>query len=64
MAYRKLLVDNVTCSRRFHITFDDESTKVAKVELKCAFCKAVIFSKTDHPVAKIAAKKTSCKPPN
>jgi beta-xylosidase len=64
MAYKKLLVDNTTCSRRFHITFDDEGTPLDHVELRCQHCNEVIFSEDNHPRAKLARdenliKKTS-----
>jgi len=54
MTYQKILVDNVTCSRRFHISFDDSAPKARKVELACPFCKQVIFSEENHPPVKIA----------
>ncbi len=54
MAYEKILVDNITCSRRFHITFDNEAEKKTDVKLKCPFCEKIIFEAKDHPSVKIA----------
>jgi hypothetical protein len=54
MSYQKILVDNTICSRRFHVTFDDESTSVDKVELHCPHCNAVVFKASNHPPAIIA----------
>lgn len=54
MAYRKLLVDNTTCSRRFHITFDDQKPAVPHVEVRCQFCDAVVFSADQHPPVQLA----------
>lgn len=54
MAYKKVLVDNLTCKRRFHITFDDEGDKTALVEIRCLHCEAVVFRKENHPKAKLA----------
>ncbi len=54
MAYHKVLVDNVTCSRRFHVTFDDKDPKVADVTLKCPFCGVVVFAETNHSPAQLA----------
>lgn len=54
MSYKKVLVDNLTCNRRFHITFDDEARQEPVVELKCLHCQAVIFHKENHPAAKLA----------
>lgn len=54
MTYHKVLIDNVTCSRRFHVTYEDRDAKLAKVELDCPFCGAVVFSATDHPPVQLA----------
>lgn len=54
MSYKKIFVDNVNCSRRFHISFDDENTPEPKVELKCPFCDYVIFSAENHPPVELA----------
>ena len=54
MAYKKLLVDNTTCSRRFHITFDDESSPVQHTEIKCQHCDQIIFAEDNHPKVQLA----------
>lgn len=54
MSYKKIVVDNVTCNRRFHITYDDQGQKQAQVEVKCLHCQAVVFQKKDHPAVKLA----------
>jgi len=54
MPYSKFLVDNTTCSRRFHISFDDAAEKLPHVEVKCPFCDAMIFAADDHPQVTLA----------
>jgi hypothetical protein len=54
MAYQKLLVDNVVCSRRFHLTYDDEAAKQPTVEVKCQHCGLTVFAAKDHPPVKFA----------
>ena len=54
MSYQKFLVDNTTCSRRFHITFDDEKAKSPRVEIRCQLCKAVVFAADNHPPVVLA----------
>ncbi|MCX6124317.1 MAG: hypothetical protein NTV34_06150 [Proteobacteria bacterium] len=54
MSYQKFLVDNVTCSRRFHVTFDDETTPVAKTSVVCPHCSQVLWSAEDHAPVKLA----------
>lgn len=49
MSYSKFVVDNTTCSRRFHISFDDEGPKKPRVEVRCQFCDVVVFSAEQHP---------------
>ena len=54
MAYKKDLVDNVTCSRRFHLTYDTEAPKLPLVEVRCSYCDVIIFSATDHSAVRLA----------
>jgi len=61
MTYRKLLVDNAVCSRRFHITYDDQTPAMKQVELRCPHCEHVIFAETNHPAAKIAREENLVK---
>ena len=48
MAYQKILVDNTVCSRRYHLTFDDEGEKLPRVEVRCQYCDLVIFAEENH----------------
>lgn len=54
MAYQKLLIDNTTCSRRFHVTFDDAGEKLPRVEVRCQYCNTVVFSGENHPAVSLA----------
>jgi DNA-directed RNA polymerase subunit RPC12/RpoP len=54
MSYEKLLVDNTACSRRFHLTFDNEAPLAAKVEVKCPHCQHMVFEAENHPPVKLA----------
>ena len=53
MTYHKILVDNTSCLRRFHVAFDDEGAQLPEVNLKCLHCGEIVFSKQNHPAAKI-----------
>ena len=61
MSYKKLLVDNTTCSRRFHITYDDQASPLPRVELRCQFCDARIFSAENHPPVTLAREENLIK---
>lgn len=61
MAYRKTLVDNVTCSRRFHISFDDEAPPAPRVEVRCQLCNAVIFTAENHAPVTLAREENLVK---
>lgn len=61
MAYQKVLVDNTTCSRRFHITFDNAAEELPRVELRCQFCDAVIFAENNHPPVTLAREENLVK---
>jgi hypothetical protein len=54
MSYEKLLIDNTVCSRRFHLTFDNEAPLAAKVEVKCPHCDHLLFAAENHPPVKLA----------
>ena len=54
MSYKKLLVDNPVCSRRFHLTFDDQANPVARTEVRCSYCNVVVFSEDNHPAVGLA----------
>lgn len=49
MAYQKFFVDNTTCSRRFHLTFDSDNQTVDRVHVECPHCGVTVFSAKDHP---------------
>jgi len=61
MTYRKVLVDNATCSRRFHITFDDTDSSVSQTKIRCSYCQKVIFEQENHPPAKLAREENLIK---
>lgn len=61
MAYKKIEIDNPKCSRRFHITFDDEGAKQAKVEVYCPYCNVVVMSEENHPLVKLARQENLVK---
>ena len=54
MAYQKMLIDNVTCSRRFHVTFDDSDQPLPQVSVDCPFCGVRLFEKQNHPPVNLA----------
>lgn len=54
MAYEKFVVDNTTCSRRFHISFDNEGPKKPRVEARCQFCNVVVYAADNHPAVTMA----------
>jgi hypothetical protein len=61
MTYKKFEVDNVTCSRRFHLTTDDQAPRLPRVEVKCQFCNAVIFQAENHPAVTLAREENLVK---
>ena len=49
MAYRKILVDNLSCLRRFHLATDDSLPVEDKVAVQCPHCHVVVFEQKKHP---------------
>lgn len=54
MSYQKFQVDAVICSRRFHITFDDEAQPVETTDVRCPHCSLVLWSAKNHPPVTMA----------
>jgi hypothetical protein len=54
VAYQKLLIDNSSCSRRFHLYFDDEAAPVSEARVECPFCGVDIFSQKNHAPLRLA----------
>ena len=46
MKYEKLLIDNATCKRRFHLVFETGAKNDAHVEIKCPHCGVVLFNES------------------
>lgn len=61
MAYVKQIIDNPTCSRRFHVTFDDEGKKVPVTEVKCSYCGVTVLSRSGHPEVALAREENLTK---
>lgn len=49
-----MLIDNLTCRRRFHLVFDDETPKQEEVQIQCLHCGALVFSEKNHPAVSLA----------
>jgi DNA-directed RNA polymerase subunit RPC12/RpoP len=54
MSYQKFVVDNMTCSRRFHVTFDDESKSVKSTDVVCPHCQITVWTAENHPKVTLA----------
>ena len=61
MSYNKIFVDNVSCSRRFHLNYFDDDEKQPRVEIKCPFCDLVIFAEDNHPPVTLARQENLTK---
>ena len=61
MSYTKILIENPTCSRRFHVTFDDEAVRVPRVEIRCQYCNVVVFAEDNHPPVALAREENLVK---
>jgi DNA-directed RNA polymerase subunit RPC12/RpoP len=61
MAYKKFLVDNPTCSRRYHLTYNDQDKTVATTQVQCQQCGVIIFSAKNHPKVTLAREENLIK---
>jgi hypothetical protein len=61
--YKKILIDNSICKRRFHLVYDEDSPSVEHVVIKCPHCSVVLFEKYDHPDVLLAREENLVKSP-
>lgn len=54
MAYKKFLLDNPSCNRRFHVSYNDEEEAVSSTKVQCDYCGVTLLEKKDHPPLKVS----------
>ncbi len=52
MTYQKIFVDNLTCKRRFHLSFDESDPKTEQVKITCPHCDVIIYEAKNHSAVK------------
>jgi phage FluMu protein Com len=64
MKYEKLLIDNATCNRRFHLVFETGAKNNGQVEIKCPHCGVILFHEENHPPVMLARDENLIKSPD
>ncbi|APJ03500.1 hypothetical protein [Silvanigrella aquatica] len=64
MKYEKVLIDNATCRRRFHLVYETGAQNNTNVEIKCPHCGVVLFSEPNHPPVVLARDENLIKSPD
>lgn len=64
MKYQKLLIDNATCKRRFHLVFESGAKNTDHVEIKCPHCGITLFNQDNHPPVILARDENLIKSPD
>lgn len=54
-------MDNTVCSRRFHLSYDDEANPIPEAVVKCPFCDEIVFSAENHPEVLMARQENLVK---
>ena len=62
--YTKLLVDNTTCQRRFHLVYEEGAEKQPHVQVVCPHCQAVVFSENNHDPVMLSREENLVKSPD
>ena len=62
--YKKLLIDNATCNRRFHLVFESGSKNNCHVKVNCPHCGVVLFDNPYHPPVMLARDENLIKSPD
>ncbi len=62
--YQKLLIDNATCHRRFHLVFESGAKTKPQVQVSCPHCGVLLFEKSNHPVVTLVREENLIKSPD
>lgn len=49
MKYKKILIDNAVCKRRFHLVYEEGSETEKNVKIECPHCGVTLFEEVNHP---------------
>lgn len=47
--YKKILIDNAVCRRRFHLVYEEGALTEKKVKIDCPHCGIILFEQDNHP---------------
>jgi hypothetical protein len=47
--YKKIIIDNAVCKRRFHLSYEENSQNQDHVIVQCPHCSVTLFEKDNHP---------------
>lgn len=61
--HKKILVDNVTCKRRFHLVYEENPATYEHVVVKCPHCSVVLFEDNSHSPVLLAREENLVKSP-
>lgn len=62
--YKDILVDNPTCSRRFHLFYEEGATPVPESVVKCVHCGSTVYAVKNHPEIQFAREENLIKSPD
>jgi hypothetical protein len=61
--HKKILIDNAICKRRFHLIYEDNTTKPEHVVVKCPHCSVILFEAENHAPVLLAREENLVKSP-
>lgn len=61
--YKRVLIDNAVCKRRFHIAYEEGAQNEAHVQAACPHCGVVLFEAQNHPPVMLAREENLVKSP-
>lgn len=61
--YKRVLIDNAVCKRRFHVVYEEGAKNEAAVQAECPHCGLVLFEAQNHPPVMLAREENLVKSP-
>lgn len=62
--YKKILIDNAVCNRRFHLVYEEKVENEKHVKIDCPHCGVTLFEKDNHPPVMLTREENLVNAPN
>ena len=62
--YKRDIVDNAVCKRRFHLAYEQGGKSLPEVKVACPHCGVIVYEAQNHPVVILSREENLIKSPD